>query len=445
MDLNLDDSTSSKRKVSTIFGSVTKKNKIQRTKGLINDINLDDYNLYNSMRIKSFKEMHSYLLDIKRKRLLCTEDSEWFVEKKSFGIKSDEKGEESQNVEAFKVFTKNELLGGIGTKLLKDTEENRCEILYYNYFTDLVLKNQTPNFPLVSVSQQCDLYEGPTIKINDCLLVFSELADGSAASIFPKPTKYKKLADSEKRDMIGMLYQILMGCLTLEIHGIVQGDLHFGNILYHNEEEEEKNSGKYIHYVYEKYHIYVLHMGKLWVLWDFGLMTPNNTKNQRGDIQYTSLKTDVRRLLQLSDIRLNDRSLSLEKFVDQKSGIFEVIQEMSTHQSDILKGIVIISETEILDIPTINPTYYMKERTDNTPICNLSVNNEDSDSDDDGFLGGSSKKGMFDEDSDSDGDFLGGSSKKGMFDNSSDSDDGFLGGSSKKGMFDDASDSDSDE
>ena len=57
MDLNLDDSTSSKRKVSTIFGSVTKKNKIQRTKGLINDINLDDYNLYNSMRIKSFKEM----------------------------------------------------------------------------------------------------------------------------------------------------------------------------------------------------------------------------------------------------------------------------------------------------------------------------------------------------------------------------------------------------
>jgi hypothetical protein len=162
-------------------------------------------------------------------------------------------------------------------------------------------------------------------------------------------------------------------------------------------------------------------MGKLWVLWDFGLMTPNNTKNQRGDIQYTSLKTDVRRLLQLSDIRLNDRSLSLEKFVDQKSGIFEVIQEMSTHQSDILKGIVIISETERLDIPTINPTYYMKERTDNTPICNLSVNNEDSDSDDD---------------------FLGGSSKKGMFDDASDSDDGFLGGSSKKGMFDDTSDSD---
>jgi hypothetical protein len=362
-----------KRKANRLFQSPTKRSKpieslkpIEKLVDLNNEIDLSKYILNESIRIQSFKELHRYLLDIKRKGLLCTEDAEWIVEKRSFVDSGDMK-----DTEAFKVFTKNELLGGIGTKLLKDNNYSRCEILYYKYFTNLVLENQTPNFPLVSVSQECDLCIGNQLNLEEkCLLVFSELADGSASNLFPP----KRISENKKKDIFGMLTQVLMACLVLETHGIVHGDLHLGNILYHNEKEEQENSGKYLHYFYKNYHIYVLHQGKLWVLWDFGLMTSNNKLNARDDENYTSLKTDVRRILRLVDMRLNNDNFLLENFVDHSDSVFDLIIKLSENLKDIInEDVIIISENE-LQLPLIKPIYNILERSQSIPICSIEKN-----------------------------------------------------------------------
>lgn len=312
----------------------------------INDINLEDYNISSPLpRIESFMALHNYLTDVKRKNLLCSMDMEWLVKKESFGSTPSNK-----DTETFKVYTKNELLSAIGTKLMKDTHQSRKEIEYYNYFTHLVLTNQTPHFPLVSVSQECELCEGISNRIENSIVVFSELADGSALNYFPQRMDNVKLPE-----MLSMICQVMMACLILEMKGIVHGDLHFGNILYHSEEEEVKNTNKYFHYMYGDKHIYVKHKGKLWVLWDFGLMTRNGEINpEHGEINTNTLGVDISRLFNLSNIRL--RRFNIELDGSRFSDIFSLLIYLS-QQNFFKDDILIISDVPKTNLETIYPDY----------------------------------------------------------------------------------------
>lgn len=346
------------------------------------DLDLSKYKIYDSPRIKSYVSIHNYLLDVKRKGLICSMDTEWFVKKEPF---NDTGGsEKNKEAEAYKIYTNNEFLKEIGTKLLLNNPRNRCEIRYYSYFSDLVLLNQTPHFPLVSVSQECKFCEackGITLELEDSILIFSELAEGSASSYFPINMKGHKV-----KEMISMIYQSILACLTLENHQIVHGDLHFGNIIYH---EQEENKGKYIHYILDskdddskKYNIYVKHEGKLWVLWDFGNMTTNGEENPKHrEINTDTLSIDINRLLHLSNTRLRKFNIDIFENITANN-TFELIRVLSEMYSKLnsedpkinkIKDMIIVSENEQVDIDTIGPSHHIKKRKDNTSICPFNI------------------------------------------------------------------------
>jgi hypothetical protein len=330
----------------------------------ISDINLLNYDLSNSnVRIKSFIALHNYLVDVKKKNLICSMDMEWFVRKESFG-----EGE-TTDVESFKVYTKNELLTAIGTKLLEDNYKNRNEILYYNKFTEIVLENKNPHFPLVSVSQECELCkacDGMKLKgLRKCLLVFSELADGSASKYFPIG-----MSGNKRDEILSMMLQVIMACLTLKKENIVHGDFNFGNILYHSEEEEVINKGKYLHYLYNGYHIYVRHLGKLWVLWDFGSMTKEGDLDKLNDrINTNTFMIDIVELFDKVNKRLRHTSPDIFRFLEnmtsyifndknnlrnpKENDIIEFIKNMSSY----LNFFIIISDKERYDIDTLDTLY----------------------------------------------------------------------------------------
>ena len=220
--------------------------------------------------------------------------------------------------------------------------------------TVLVLKDENPHFPLVSVSQECDLCEIKGRTYQGCLLVFSELADGSAADYFPI-----RMPVYRKPELFSMICQIIMACLTLKKHGIVHGDLNFGNMLYHEEEEEKNNKEKYLHYIYGDKHLYIKHEGKLWVLWDFGKTAKEGDSDPIDtDFIYTgSLKVDVTKLLYNSVLRVQSDRKILEKISNAAS--INNIDEMFTAMSNLPNNIFIVSDTERDDLDVIIPTYVL--------------------------------------------------------------------------------------
>jgi serine/threonine protein kinase len=187
----------------------------------------------------------------------------------------------------------------IALKVMADDDRSRREIEYYRYFTRLVLKNSSPHFPLVSRcewSNVCvntkkygSLNIPTTIKVNkdenktECFILFSELGDGSLDSV---------VGEMSLEQVISMIFQVCMACALLERKGIVHGDLHFGNILFHSEEAERENKGKWLWYRINDFDIYVKHMGSLWVLCDFGMMVGAGKKDTRaGEETFTVTDT----------------------------------------------------------------------------------------------------------------------------------------------------------
>jgi predicted unusual protein kinase regulating ubiquinone biosynthesis (AarF/ABC1/UbiB family) len=220
----------------------------------------------------------------------------------------------------------------------------------------------------------CKACNGVYLKLDECILLFSELADGSAAKYFPLSIKNDKI-----EELIAMFCQVLMACLTLEKHEIIHGDLHFGNILYHEEEEEKMNTGKYLHYNYNGKHIYVKHLGKLWVLWDFGNMIANNEIHPKyGYESENTLSEDVSRLIELTSNRLS-KFIDNEKYKhiyyairnikNNTKGVFDVIKNVE----NIFGDMIIISSTEI-DLDTVDPIFNIKDRENKEYICKPNIN-----------------------------------------------------------------------
>jgi len=182
---------------------------------------------------------------------------------------------------------------GFAAKVMKATELTMREVKWNQIVTRNVLAGGFPHFPLISRTVQCTScrdrmssgFDLTFEKIGDagCIVMFSELADGDATAFFSSP--------KEESVWISFVIQVLMACLVLERSGVIHNDLHFGNILYHN---QIQNSGKWLSYEIDGEHYYVYHTGQLWTLWDFGLTVKDGELDPRDQTRLNdSFYTDI--------------------------------------------------------------------------------------------------------------------------------------------------------
>lgn len=163
---------------------------------------------------------------------------------------------------AFRV-THERLPAPVALKVMKDNPANRAETRYYRRLGKEVVALRTPHFPLITSVSRCGSCVGLDVPEGTrCMVVFSELANGDLRS-------WLEGGKRDRAQVCSMMAQVLIIGMSLERLGLVHHDLHWGNLLYH---ADPSQAGAYIHYVFGERHVYVRHMGALWVLWDMGMM-----------------------------------------------------------------------------------------------------------------------------------------------------------------------------
>lgn len=214
------------------------------------------------------------------------------IEDVEFFVLMSEQGENS------KVYKLNDQLA---IKVLKTDKESRNEVRRYK---ELDPKNAgILNFPAIYRTIECDACNEQkcgSSQSNDsthstrCTLIVSELYDGSLFSI------KKQFIKSQNRDsIISMLIQVIFSCFILESMGLVHGDLHTGNILYKNIENDQE-----LIYEIDGNNYTVKTYGKLWVLWDFGNMTEVGQIIPATGVKAVNvIQTDIARLVSLLGLR----------------------------------------------------------------------------------------------------------------------------------------------
>jgi hypothetical protein len=167
----------------------------------------------------------------------------------------------------------------------KSSEKNISESVYYETFKHLVLKKQSPHFPLTwegsICNDQCsfidpDMFEDEIskrkwekIKQNRCFLIFSELFEGDLVSY---ALSIRSLKTSEKIPLFcSMIFQVMLALYSLYSYGLSHNDLHTQNVLYYTNRSDKKNK-KYLKYKVknEKESYYLEVYDHIFVLWDFG-------------------------------------------------------------------------------------------------------------------------------------------------------------------------------
>lgn len=150
----------------------------------------------------------------------------------------------------------------MAAKVMKNTINNANEVKLYNKFTEYVIKKRTPHMPLVFYDKTCHKCSDISGR-GKCIAVLSELAQGDLRAWLEK-------GGITRHQLFSMIVQLIFALYAFERAGYTHHDLHWGNLLYHEQPEHE---GSYIHYKGpDGEDVYVLHTGVLWTLWDFGLM-----------------------------------------------------------------------------------------------------------------------------------------------------------------------------
>ena len=226
-------------------------------------------------RLKSFLDLTRFLatIGVDLCNLDFSEGTGKAYQKKAFG-----KGDSG---DAYRLFVDPR---GFAVKAMKSVPNALREVEFHQLFTTYALTTGFPHFPLISRVVECNRCRNKMIgtsfelsleKIKDqrCLLMFSELANGDATTFFKEKRTFP--------ESLSFLGQVLMASLVLEKRGIGHNDLRLDNILYHSEEKEEENKGKWFHYGIDGQDYFIQHTGQLWVLWDFGMMdeTPSTFDN----------------------------------------------------------------------------------------------------------------------------------------------------------------------
>jgi serine/threonine protein kinase len=186
-----------------------------------------------------------------------------------------------------KVYRLNEQLA---IKVVKTDEESKNEVKRY---IELDPRNTgILNFPVIYRSIECDACNDKKAGSKKCTLIVSELYDGSLFSIKKEFTKHRDY-------IVSMLIQVIFSCSRLESMGLVHGDLHTGNILYKNLNEDQE-----LIYEIDGKDYTIKTYGKLWVLWDFGNMVEvGKTIQSTGVKAVDTVKTDIERLVSLLGLR----------------------------------------------------------------------------------------------------------------------------------------------
>ena len=187
----------------------------------------------------------------------------------------------------------------LAVKILPLKMDSLNEIAMYKRFTPMVLKQQSPHFPIIIGTAKCDDCEFENINLHNngkattgCIYVFNELAKGDL----------KQWSEKEHPlpDYYSMMAQLLLSLTTLHASGLTHNDLHWGNMLYH-----EVPAGGYWHYNVsisvnsevgklfrleepQSIDLYVKNTGQQWVLWDFGMMDTNFDSKMNYDMWYIS-------------------------------------------------------------------------------------------------------------------------------------------------------------
>ena len=189
-------------------------------------------------------------------------------------------GEQGENSIVYKIKDK-----GISIKIMKNTDKNKREIDFYMYFSSNY-NNDYLNFPVVYRDIECMACNNDEMKNEPCFIIISELYDGSLKSIKQKLSK---------EQIISLVAQIIYACSILEQLELVHGDLHSGNILYKNVDENDTIEAQIGDSSYA-----IKTFGKLWVLWDFGNMTyTGEITPETGIKALDTIKTDFHKIIPL--------------------------------------------------------------------------------------------------------------------------------------------------
>lgn len=183
------------------------------------------------------------------------------------------------------------------------------EARFYQRLQRLIRKHVSPHFPFVYFA---NLTEAPEVRValpkrnssarsfhtaastlrmsltqddSHEVVIFSELASGSLK-------EWLKGEGGSSHEMLSAFAQVFMGCIALGTEGLRHNDLHTGNVLWH---ETPDQMGKYYHHRAGPLDIHVRNLGKLWVLWDFGMMKEVSLR----DRFYLPLDAEVLDMLRL--------------------------------------------------------------------------------------------------------------------------------------------------
>jgi hypothetical protein len=221
-------------------------------------------------RISNFKKIDGFLNSLSKDEICSL--GKVFKNPKRFGKSQEEQvGKKAKVVKPSQAFRiEIDPSFGMAAKIMENTLRNRREIDWYYYFMEKY--PNVPNFPLVSKYELCDVcsvtktynqrdWTKEVVEQGDCIVLFSELADGDLQSV------YRKMNEDEIASMVS---QVLMVLLIFEQEEIIHYDLNFGNLLFHNQTVELS---------YLDGHITIPSQGKVWTIWDLEFMSTNEDPN----------------------------------------------------------------------------------------------------------------------------------------------------------------------
>ena len=166
-------------------------------------------------------------------------------------------------------------------KVMSDTiQNNKWEVYYSKRLTNIVLRNQSPHFPMTWLDDHCgekckfidtrilpqeDRETWSTVKEKSCYLMFLEKFDDSL----------DRMVVLTKKRLVSFVMQMMMAFSVLQGENLVHNDCHPGNVLIKHVFNSETTPyiGYRIRGLRRKETIYVDHDNMLFALSDFGMMS----------------------------------------------------------------------------------------------------------------------------------------------------------------------------
>lgn len=171
-----------------------------------------------------------------------------------------------------------ELEDEIMVKVMDNTIQNKWEVYYSKLLTNIVLKNQSPHFPMVWLADQCegechfidpdifsddeDRMKWTNIKEKSCYLMFFEKFDNSLDHLIVLTEK----------TLVSFVMQMMLAFSVLQMQNLVHNDCHSGNVLIKRLIDYDETT-PYIGYQIGTETIYIRHEDTLFSLSDFGMMS----------------------------------------------------------------------------------------------------------------------------------------------------------------------------